>query len=87
MGWFDEQIKQRKISDDEQFQDSFIRMAGAVMGAKAESALKDERARAKNAIDEILKYYHYKLQDVPAGIRMPAVPCWPSAGIQAWSRP
>ena len=33
MGWFDEQIKQRKISDDEQFQDSFIRMAGAVMGA------------------------------------------------------
>ena len=69
MGWFDEQIKQRKISDDEQFQDSFIRMAGAVMGARAESALKDERARAKNAIDEILKYYHYKLQDVPDNIR------------------
>ena len=31
MGWFDEQIKLRKQSDDDAFADSFVKMAGAVM--------------------------------------------------------
>ena len=34
MGWFDEQIKLRKQSDDDAFADSFVKMAGAVMGEK-----------------------------------------------------
>ena len=32
MGWFDEQIKQRKINDSNVFSDSFANIAGAVMG-------------------------------------------------------
>ena len=65
MGWFDEQIKQRKESDDSIFSDSFVNLAGAVMGAKISAALNDQRQITKNAIDEILKYYHVKSREVP----------------------
>ncbi len=65
MGWFDEQIKQRKQNDNEVFADSFVNIAGAVMGKKVSAALGDERTVAKNAIDEILKFYHVKSREVP----------------------
>lgn len=68
MGWFDEQIKKRKQLDDEVFSDSFIRMAGAVMGESIYNALSDDRIRTKNSIDEILKFYHVKTSDVPDNI-------------------
>ena len=90
MGWFDEQIKLRKQSDDDAFADSFVKMAGAVMGEKVLASLNDDRIVAKNEIDEILKFYHVKSREVPdsiescaarfiwkkAGIRMQLVPCW-----------
>ena len=41
MGWFDEQIKQRKQADDACFEESFLQMAGAVMGARLSDALRD----------------------------------------------
>ena len=69
MGWFDEQIKQRKQLDDEVFSDSFFKMAGAVLGGKDYSILNDSRAMAKDAIDEILNFYHVKTRDVPENIR------------------
>ena len=56
MGWFDEQIKQRKQNDNDVFADNFINMAGAIMGKKLYQALKDDRIVIKDAIDEILKY-------------------------------
>lgn len=68
MGWFDEQIKERKQNDNDVFADSFVNIAGAVMGKKVSDALNDERTVAKNAIDEILKYYHAKTREVPDGI-------------------
>ena len=37
MGWFDEQIRQRKQNDDDVFADSFVNMASAVMGSKGHS--------------------------------------------------
>ena len=52
MGWFDEQIKLRKQSDDDAFADSFVKMAGAVMGEKVLASLNDDRIVAKNEIDE-----------------------------------
>ena len=58
MGWFDEQIRQRKGSDQEVFEDSIFRMASIVLGSRQAGALKDERIVTKAAIDEILKYYH-----------------------------
>lgn len=69
MGWFDNQIRQRKQSDDDLFSDSFVNIAGAVMGKKFTAALQDDRQKAKNAIDEILKYYHVKTRDVPDHIK------------------
>ena len=39
MGWFDEQIRQRKQNDDDVFADSFVNMASAVMGQKVTAAL------------------------------------------------
>ena len=68
MGWFDEQIKQRKKNDDDVFADAFIHIAGAVMGSKVLAALNDSRQMAKTAMDEILKYYHVKPGEVPDSI-------------------
>ena len=69
MGWFDEQIKQRKQNDNDVFADTFINMAGAIMGKKLSQALNDDRIVTKDAIDEILKYYHVKTRDVPNEIK------------------
>lgn len=69
MGWFDEQIKQRRQNDDDVFADSFVQIAGAVMGRRVSAALNDERQAAKNAFDEILKYYHVKTREIPDSIK------------------
>lgn len=69
MGWFDEQIRQRKQNDDDVFADSFVNMAAAVLGSKVTDSLSDGSAAAKSAIDEILKYYHVKSREVPDNIK------------------
>jgi NHLM bacteriocin system ABC transporter ATP-binding protein len=69
MGWFEEQIKQRKENDDNVFSDSFVNLAGAVMGSKISAALNENGQITKNAIDEILKYYHVKSREIPDNIR------------------
>ncbi|MCD8337096.1 MAG: NHLP bacteriocin export ABC transporter permease/ATPase subunit [Lachnospiraceae bacterium] len=69
MGWFDEQIRQRKLSDEEMFAESFANVAGAVMGRKASGALRDERRLTRDSLDEILKFYHVKGREVPDSIK------------------
>ena len=69
MGWFDEQIRARKESDRAVFEDSFLQMAGAVMGKRMSEALNDDRQVAADAIGEILKYYHVTPQEVPETIK------------------
>ena len=64
-GWFDEQIRQRKRADDDAFSDSLEHIAEAVMGHRISSALSDNREVATDAIEEILRYYHVKPQEVP----------------------
>ena len=68
MGWFDEQIRQRKLSDQEVFEDSIFRMASVVLGKRSGGALNDERIVSKAAIDDILKYYHYKAPEIPDSV-------------------
>ena len=65
MGWFDDQIRERMHSDQEVFEDSFVRVAGAVLGGQEAQRLQDERLISKAALDEIVKYYHYKPIEVP----------------------
>lgn len=69
MGWFDEQIKERKRNDDSVFTESFVNIAGAIMGKRVSDALNDDRTITQNAIDEILKYYHVKSREVPDNIK------------------
>lgn len=69
MGWFDEQIKQRKQSDNDVFADCFVNIAGAVAGSRVSAALNDERQIAKNAFDEILKFYHVKTREIPDSVK------------------
>ena len=71
MGWFDEQIRQRKLSDQEIFEDSIFRMASVVLGRREAGALKDARIVTKAAIDEILKYYHCKSIEIPDNVKDP----------------
>ncbi len=68
MGWFDEQIRQRKQSDEDAFSDAFARMADVVMGESLSRMLRDDRFKTKNAIDEILKYYYVKPKELPDSI-------------------
>ncbi len=69
MGWFNEQITQRKKGDNEAFFESFENIAGAVTGKRIATALNDDRVLTQNAIEIILKYYHLKSREVPASIR------------------
>ena len=59
MGWFDEQLKTRQQTDNAAFEDALGEIAGAVMGKRLTEAL-DDRQLADSALDEILKYFHYK---------------------------
>jgi len=68
MGWFDEQIKQRRESDQDILEDSFFRMSSVVMDKWSANRLEDERLIARQAIDDILKYYHQKPADIPEDI-------------------
>lgn len=65
MGWFDEQIKQRVQADDDAFSGAFASMAGVVMGKGTTRALMNDLQKTKNAVDEILKFYHVKPVDLP----------------------
>lgn len=69
MGWFDEQIKERKQQDRELFEEAFLGIAGAVVGNKMTAALKDASRVSKDAIEEILKFYHLKPQEIPDTIK------------------
>ena len=65
MGWFDNQIKARREADQQLLDESFLKVAGVVMGARSAERFGDERIITKNAIDTILKYYHYKTSELP----------------------
>ncbi|MBR5088009.1 MAG: hypothetical protein IK093_01135, partial [Ruminiclostridium sp.] len=71
MGWFEKQIQQREDLDQQLFEDSFFRVAGIVTGDRKASQYSDERIITGQAIDEILKYYHYKPVEVPKTVKDP----------------
>ena len=69
MGWFDEQIKQRKKNDEDLFSEAFVGIADAVLGSKMSAAFSTDEAKAQGAIEKILKYYHVKPREVPDSIK------------------
>ena len=69
MGLFDEQIRAMKQNDQEAFEESLLRMASVVLGDKKSDDLMDDRIVTKAAVDEILKFYHFKPVDIPDSVR------------------
>lgn len=69
MGWFEKQIKQRSDLDQQLFEESFFRAAEVVLGKRTVTMISDDRIVTKQAIDEILKYYHFKPADIPKSIK------------------
>ncbi|MCQ2770203.1 MAG: ATP-binding cassette domain-containing protein [Clostridia bacterium] len=63
MGWFEEQLKQRKEADNQEFLDAIDSIANAVMGKRLADSLSSKEI-AKSAIEEILKFYHHKMTKV-----------------------
>ena len=64
MGWFDEQIRQRKIEDDRIFKSTLQDAAQTVLGRSRVDA-EDDRLLTANAMEKILRFYHLKYQEVP----------------------
>lgn len=69
MGWFDEQIKQRKKNDDAIFEEAFVGIADAVLGTKMSAAFTSDESKAQSAIEAILKYYKIKPREVPDTVK------------------
>lgn len=69
MGWFENQIEERRTADQQLLEDSFVKVAGVVLGQRSAEKISDARIVTKNAIDEILKAYHYKPVVPPESIQ------------------
>ncbi|MBQ0071848.1 MAG: hypothetical protein KBS81_08370, partial [Spirochaetales bacterium] len=69
MGWFDEQVRNRREADDELFSAAFMKMNDAVLGTRLSKLLNSDRDKAKDAIDGILKFYHVKSRELPDSIK------------------
>lgn len=66
MGWFEEQVKQRKKLDNKTFEDSFSSLAG--LHVNNPNNLSTEELRENYAIKQILSYYHHQMVDLPSNI-------------------
>ncbi len=70
MGWFDEQIKQRVKNDNDSLSSAFADMSGVVTGKKVLNGdFYDDTKRAKDAVGEILKFYHVPMQELPVNVK------------------
>lgn len=69
MGWFDEQIRQRKEQDQSVFEEAFLGISDAVTGSRISAAFADSQSHMQDALDEILSYYHIKTRDIPETVK------------------
>ncbi|MBQ6622988.1 MAG: ATP-binding cassette domain-containing protein [Mogibacterium sp.] len=71
MGWFENQIEERRAADMELLEGAFVKAAGAVVGMHGMDRIFDESVLTEGAVDEILKYYRFKPVEVPDEITEP----------------
>lgn len=69
MSWFDDQIRQRKVSDDEAFARSFSDLGDMLMGRHYREAFANDRVKTKSAMDEIIRFYHGELTELPESVK------------------
>ncbi len=68
MGWFEEQIKTRRNSDNEALDDSLKNVSAIIEGKKGFS-FGDDRDKLKGVLDEILAFFHIKSREIPPEIK------------------
>ena len=70
MGWFDEQIKQRMLDDENAFSGAFAEMSAVITGRNPfDAAMADDARRTADAVQEILDYYRVPQQELPGGVK------------------
>lgn len=67
MGWFNDQIQDRKIKDDEALENAFANIVSAVLG-KRSIGITDDREIVQDAVEDILKYFHLSAGEIPDDI-------------------
>ena len=65
MGWFEGQIEERKAADQKLLENACVKAAGVVLGERNAQKMRDESIIAKDAIEEVMKYYHCKTDELP----------------------
>ena len=69
MGWFDEQIRERKRQDNERFADAIDEISFIITrkknGFSRETNESEKQECITKAIGRVLRYYHIKPQEVP----------------------
>ena len=71
MGWFDKQVREIKQNDQSAFEESVFGMASVILGKHDSGVADDERTITKAAIDDVLKYFHFKPVDIPNSVDDP----------------
>ena len=66
MGWFEEQVKKRRMLDAMSFEESFMSLAG--IKDASQSGLSDEAIRENYAISQVLGYFKRQMVDIPENI-------------------
>ena len=68
MGWFDEQIRLRKLNDDQVFADALRQTAGSVLGQR-EEYIHDDRVLTGSALEKIMRYYRLHYEEAPETVK------------------
>ena len=68
MGWFNDQIHERRIKDDEALGNAFSDVVSAVLGRKAAPSNNDERRIVQDAVADILDYFHLSAGEIPENV-------------------
>ena len=73
MGWFDEQIKERRRRDRDDFADVMDEISSVItrkeMGSGARNQEAFARSQVEGAVGKILAYYHLKPRELPENIK------------------
>lgn len=68
MGLVESQIKERQLADEQRMSDSLLKVASVVIGQESAEKAIDDHVAASNAIERIMRYYRYKMVDVPESL-------------------
>ena len=73
MGWFDEQIKERRKRDQDNFADAMDELSSVItrkpMGSGARNQEASQRSQVEWAVGQVLEYYHLKARELPENMK------------------